>query len=199
MLQYQQLLEFWFGNEVENYAKLEQHSRRWFKKSDAFDEKVRRLFGNFPDDAQQGAYDHWLANDEGRLAVVIGLDQFPRNMYRNTARSFRYDKLALQHAIMSIDSDTPQRLHPIQSIFLYMPLEHAEDIDMQNKCVAGLEALLEMCADPYREKINNFLDYALAHREVIERFGRFPHRNKILGRESTQQELTYLASGRGSF
>jgi len=193
------LLEFWFGADLESAAAHAELSRRWFGKNPAFDEQIRSLFGIFPDAAKNGDYDSWRDTDLGMLALVVGLDQFPRNLFRNTPQSFAYDHRALTLAREAIEAGALARLHPLQSVFLYMPLEHTEDLSLQHECVAGLEALAGGKTPLLADKIMGFVEYAVAHREVIAKFGRFPHRNKILGRESTAEELAYLASGRGSF
>ena len=193
------LLKFWFGAYLDDPAAHTELSRRWFGKNASFDEEIRTAFGDFPDAAKNGVYDSWQDTDLGRLALIVGLDQFPRNLFRGKPQSFAYDGLALSHAREAIDSGTVERLHPLQSVFLFMPLEHAEDLSSQNECVAGLQALAKGKVPLIEEKIMGFTEYAIAHREVIEKFGRFPHRNTILGRETTAEELAYLATGRGSF
>lgn len=119
-------------------------------------------------------------------------------MYRNQARAFAYDEFALSRALATIKSGAATRLHPIEAVFLYLPLEHAENLEMQTQCVAGLRQLEEN-SPKFAEKIAGFTKYAIAHLEVIEKFGRFPHRNSILGRKSTNEEMAYLATGRGGF
>lgn len=197
-IHYLALLEFWFGLELDNLEAVEKVSRRWFIKDANFDQEIISLFGGLPDAIKSGEYGSWRETDLGNLAAVIALDQFPRNMFRNQPRSFSYDELALARALDAIESGAASRLHPIEAVFLYMPLEHAENLAMQKQCVAGLQQL-ESSSAQFTEKIAGFTKYAFAHLEVIEKFGRFPHRNAILNRESTDAEIEYLDSGRGGF
>ena len=197
-IHYLMLLEFWFGLELDNLDAVEKVSRRWFIKDASFDQEIKTLFGELPDAIKNGEHSSWGDTDLGNLAAIIALDQFPRNMYRNLPRSFSYDDLALSRALETIDSGAVSRLHPIEAVFLFLPLEHAENLEMQKQCVAGLKELASSAAQ-FEEKITGFTKYAIAHLEVIEKFGRFPHRNSILGRESTEAEIEHLASGRGGF
>lgn len=197
-IHYLALLEFWFGLELNDPSALEKSSRRWFIKDPDFDSEIRSLFGDLPDAIKNGEYESWSDTDLGNLAAVIALDQFPRNIYRNQSRAYAYDDVALSRALRAIQSGAAARLHPLESVFLFMPLEHAENLQMQKDCVAGLQKLGDTSSQ-FEEKIAGFTKYAVAHQEVIERFGRFPHRNAILGRESSAEEIAYLASGRGSF
>ena len=198
IIHYLTLLEFWFGLELNDLPALEKSSRRWFIKDPIFDNEIKSLFGDLPDDIKNGEYESWNDTELGNLAVVIALDQFPRNIYRNEPRAFAYDDIALKRALQAIQSGAAKRLHPLEAVFLFMPLEHAENLQMQKDCVAGLQQLGDS-SPQFAEKIAGFTKYAVAHQEVIEKFGRFPHRNSILGRESSAEEIAYLASGRGSF
>ena len=194
-----EILDFWFGSDLDDAASLRETSKRWFEKNIEFDDEIRARFAELPNAARNGQLTDWPTSDEGLLATILVLDQFPRNLYRNTANAFAYDAKALEHALTALDRELTQRLHPLQSVFIFMPLEHSENLEMQYRCVSGMEALAAQCPPEWRDKVAGFLRYAIAHQEVIEQFGRFPHRNEILGRESTEAELEFLASGRGSF
>jgi uncharacterized protein (DUF924 family) len=157
----------------------------WFKKEPAFDDEVRRRFEHMHARATAGRLASWQNTPEGALALLLCLDQFPRNMYRGTPRAFATDAKARAVADWAVDrgfdldfKDESERL------FFYLPFEHSEDIDDQHRAV---ELIRQRCAtDP------EILRYAILHRDVIEKFGRFPHRNAILGRTSTSAELNFL-------
>jgi len=154
----------------------------WFTKSDETDARIADRLGAAAEAAAAGALDHWAETPEGALALVILLDQCPRNLHRDSARAFAQDAKALTVADAAVDRGFDERLPKEQRFFLYMPFEHSEDLADQDRCVALFEA--------YGNE--RYLDYAKRHRAVIARFGRFPHRNPDLGRESTQEELDYL-------
>lgn len=196
---YSEVVEFWFGADIDDADKLLAASKRWFEKNATFDNEIKARFNAWPDAAISGELDDWLVDDQGLLALIIVLDQFPRNLYRNQAKSFSYDNRALKHALDALERGLHQRLHPMQAVFLFLPLEHSEDPDMQQRCVDGLQALEKQGGGLWQEKMAGFLRYAIAHQEIIEQFGRFPHRNKILGRESTATEMEFLAAGKGAF
>ena len=192
-MQAQDVLDFWFlpprdaGHGAVRQA--------WFKKDDAFDAEVRQRFGHLIDIALAGGLREWDAQGpEGVLARILVLDQFTRNAHREQPKSFAGDALALAAAQALVDSGADQRLTPLQRWFAYMPFEHAEDPAMQARSVA-------LFADLAREHAGfaEVLDYAHRHRGVIARFGRFPHRNAILGRASTPDELTYLSQPGAGF
>ena len=196
---YSEILDFWFGEDLKDVASVSAASKRWFEKNQRFDDEIRTRFGAHPDAAITGRLEDWITEDEGLLALILVLDQFPRNIYRNTPNSFAYDEAALRYALEALERNLHQRLHPLQAVFLYLPLEHSENLLMQQRCVRGLQTLESQRGGMWREKIGGFLRYAIAHCEVIEQFGRFPHRNKILGRDSTPAEKEFLASGKGAF
>ena len=179
------ILEFWFGSP--GSTEDGQSRAIWFKKDPAFDEEVRRRFGAVHQAAAADQLeDYWSATSEGCLARVIVLDQFSRNMYRDTPQAFAFDAKALAAAGRAVDAGLDSRILPVQRMFLYLPFEHSEDLAQQRRSLAlfdGLSAFPEM-AEP--------IAYARRHYEVIARFGRFPHRNRILGRASTPEEEEYL-------
>ncbi|ALK95142.2 MULTISPECIES: DUF924 family protein [unclassified Massilia] len=182
----QQVLDFWFGAPGSETAG--QPRREWFVKSEAFDEQIRRMFGAAIDQAVAGGLREWDAEGpQGVLARILVLDQFTRNAYRNTPRSFEGDPLALAAARQLVDSGADKELPPWQRSFVYMPFEHAEDAFMQERAV---ELFSVLAAD--HPGFDESLDYAHRHRGIIARFGRFPHRNEILGRASTPEEIEFL-------
>ena len=184
-----QLHDFWFGPLDEaGFCAATQHGL-WFTKSEATDATCRERFGSLVDQALAGELDHWVDDDQGLVALVILLDQFTRNIYRDTARAFAGDPKALALAQACIAAGRHQRLPAIHQVFLFMPLEHSEDLAVQEQCVSLFEELAALTGS---EQVGNFGQYAKAHRDVIARFGRFPHRNRILGRDSSPEELAYL-------
>jgi uncharacterized protein (DUF924 family) len=185
-IQARDVLDFWFGAPGSEAAF--QPRREWFVKSDAFDAEVKRRFGAAIDQAVAGGLHEWDAEGpQGVLARILVLDQFTRNAHRNTPRSFEGDTLALAAARQLVDSGAHKELPPLQRAFVYMPFEHAEDAYMQERAV---ELFTNLAAE--HPGFDEMLDYAHRHRGVIARFGRFPHRNEILGRASTPEEIEFL-------
>ncbi|RLQ22319.1 DUF924 family protein [Seongchinamella sediminis] len=185
----EEIHQFWFGPLDEQGMCAADRHALWFKASASNDRRCRECFGPLVDAALDGDFADWPGSDAGLIALVLLLDQFPRNIYRGTPRAFAGDDRALGLAQHCIAHGHHQRLPAIHQVFLFMPLEHCEDLDTQNECVELFTQLLEITG---LKQVANFRRYALAHREVIERFGRFPHRNRILGRESTAAELDHL-------
>lgn len=188
----QQVLNFWFG--APGSADDGQPRSAWFHKREAFDREIAERFGARIEAALGGALQGWEASPPGCLALILLLDQFTRNVNRQQARAFAGDARALRLALALLDDGRAQDLPPLQRWFVLMPLEHAEDLALQRRCVAGFEALA--AEDP---RLAGALDYAHRHLEVIERFGRFPHRNAALGRASTAAELDYLSQAGAGF
>jgi len=157
----------------------------WFTKSDATDELLRERFGTTVDSALNGEIDAWAHTSRGALASIIVLDQFTRNIYRDTPRSFAGDGQALRLASNLVDRNEDCLLTPVERWFAYMPFEHSEFLNDQLESVRLFQQLA-------KEGLEEPLPWAIKHCEVIERFGRFPHRNSILGRESTAEEVEFL-------
>lgn len=162
---------------------------RWFKKDDAFDAEIGRRFGAAAEDATTGALDDWAATPEGTLALVLVLDQFRRNIHRGTPEAFSADPKALSIAQDALARGDDRRLPAEHRVWLYLPFEHAEDLEAQQVCMERTAALCAELGD------NDLLKYAAEHRDIIARFGRFPHRNAILGRTSTPKEQRFLDDG----
>lgn len=174
------VLDFWFGPEPTPRPE-------WFRKDPAFDEAIRDRFGALVDRALAGELDRWDGSPEGLLALVVVLDQFPRNLFRGQARAFAGDARALGLARAAVGRGDDLHLHLVQRVFVYLPFEHAEDIAAQDESMRLFTALA--AESPAHA---DTLDYARRHRDVILRFGRFPHRNAALGRLDTQEEADYL-------
>ncbi len=181
----QDVLDFWFGEPgSEGYGK---HRQAWFAKEPAFDQAVQARFAKLYQSAVKGRLDAWRENAPSALALTIVLDQFPHHLFRDTARAFEADAKALALAESAVGKGFDQQVLPVQRVFFYLPFEHSEDMAKQDRAVA-LFARLASENPGFRD----YLDYAHQHREVIARFGRFPHRNELLGRASTSAEREFL-------
>ena len=181
------VLRFWFG-EGGDYG---QRHKRWFEKDAAFDAEVKRRFLALYEELRQTQ--DWLEGARPCLARIVALDQFPRNMFRATPRAFEADSLALEAARRAVHAGYDAQLLPVERLFVYLPLQHSESVADQERACALCEPLgaFAETADVPR--------YALAHRDIVRRFGRFPHRNAILGRASTPEELEFLKQPGSSF
>jgi uncharacterized protein (DUF924 family) len=189
------VLEWWLGEARRRPEGTEGKLGLWWSGSPEIDAQVRERFCDLLAQAARGELDDWKETSAGTLALVLLFDQVPRNAHRGTADAFAYDARALALACELIDAGGDAELSPLENVFLRMPLEHAEDLAMQERCVAEMEALANACDPAWREKVAGFVGFACRHRDVIARFGRFPHRNAALGRESTADEVTYLEDG----
>lgn len=188
----QAVLDFWFGRPDEaGYGKAR---AEWFRKDADFDDKIRALFLPTVEQALAGGLAAWADENDGAVALLILLDQFPRNLFRHDARAFAGDPLALALASTLVADGRDRQFSPLQRVFVYLPFEHSESLADQERAIALFTAL---AAD--RPDFADYLDYAHRHREVIARFGRFPHRNAALGRTSTAKEIAYLAQPGAGF
>ncbi|HEV2094071.1 MAG TPA: DUF924 family protein [Rubrobacter sp.] len=185
------VLAFWFGREGEpGYGEFRSE---WFQKDEAFDREVTNRFGDLYEQAAAGRLDGWREEAESCLAFVILLDQFPRNMFRGDARTHATDGEALDAAKYATERGLDRELPTFQRMFLYMPFMHAENVEDQRRSVELFEGLAAEPGGP------DVVEYAVGHREIVERFGRFPHRNAILGRETTPEEAEFLTQPGSSF
>ncbi len=186
------ILDFWFG--TEGSAESGKARQAWFKKDPAFDAEIGRRFGPVIEQALRGELDAWAATARGALARIVLLDQFTRNAFRGDKRAFAGDAQALAGASAMVGARFDEQLPPFMRAFAYMPFEHAEGMAMQDEAVR-LFTRLEIAAP----ELGHMLDYAHKHRAVIDRFGRFPGRNAILGRQSTAEEIAYLEKPGSAF
>jgi uncharacterized protein (DUF924 family) len=192
MSDHEDVLGFWFGPLDAQGRADEEHVRRWWRKDPAFDAEVRARFGALHQAVVRGERDQWLATPRGRLAFIIVLDQFSRNMFRDSARAFGADGRAREVAVEGIAGGMDRTLTRQERQFFYMPLMHSERLDDQDRCV-------ELFASANQDGEAGTLRFAEQHREIIRRFGRFPHRNMILNRTSTGEELDFLRKPGSSF
>jgi uncharacterized protein (DUF924 family) len=190
------VLWFWLGEPGSDpLAK----SALWFKKDPDFDREITDRFGPALEAGMRGDLESWKKTPHGRLALVILYDQLSRNMFRDTPRAFAQDAHARDIALEAIDAGDERLLAPMERYFLYMPFMHAEDVDLQRRCVASFERLCNEASPEKRKMFDMGLHYAKLHADIVERFGRFPHRNTILGRATTKEEAEFLAKPGSSF
>lgn len=198
------IIKFWFHDVTDQHVidKKKEPYSSWFKKNDVFDLTIKERFEEHVLKAEQGKYDSWKKSMHGRLALILLWDQFPRNIYRGTPDMFRFDSLALDLVKDTLAKHWDQQAACIYRVFIYMPLMHAENIESQEMCVDKFEELMEFSMTTCPDNTDYFaynLKYAIQHQNIIEQFNRFPHRNKILGRESTPKEKEFLEKPGSSF
>jgi len=194
---WQPLLDWWFGSFESANETAADKGRLWFGKRDSQDLEAQTRFGDWVEQALAGGLTDWAQRPEGWLALVLLLDQLPRMIYRNTPQSFSGDLRAQALVAQGIAADFDRQLRPVQRVFIYLVMEHCENLAVQNEAVSRFIELMAQQPEADRAVFTDNLDYAERHRDVIARFGRFPHRNAVLGRESTAEELAFL-SGPGS-
>jgi uncharacterized protein (DUF924 family) len=190
--QAESVLHFWFGSSGSATEIAGRQRKLWFGKSPANDQAVIDRFAATLPAATAGQLNHWTATPHGQLALVIVLDQFPHHIYRDKPQAFATDPQALALSLEALTAGEDRQLTPIERVFLYLPLEHAESVALQERSVSLFENLAREAAADERALFDDFLNYARQHRDVVARFGRFPHRNAILGRSSTPDELEFL-------
>lgn len=193
------VLAFWLGEAARDPGALPERVAFWFEADPATDEAVRARFAGWPEAAARGAFDAWREAPRSALARVLVLDQLPRNLHRGRPEAFAFDAAALAAAREARARGFETQLAPVEAAFLLVPFEHAEDRAVQEEGVRAFEALAARAAPPWREPMETFLEHARAHRDIVARFGRFPHRNVLLGRASTPAERAFLAEGGATF
>jgi uncharacterized protein (DUF924 family) len=193
---YERILHFWFG---ESDAEVEEHAARWWKKDPAFDQEVRAAFETDLQRAARGERDAWQDEPDSAVALVVLLDQFSRNMYRDTADAFAQDERALAVTLRGIDRGLDAKLAPVRRYFFYMPMMHAENRAIQRRSVEAFAKLAQEKDPRFEGMLRGAADYARRHCEIVERFGRFPHRNWILERTTTGEEAAFLLTPGSSF
>lgn len=191
---------FWFGNADEDDAAIgKRQGKLWWSKSDDTDREIRTRFEASTIAASSGAFDHWSRTPHGLLSLILLTDQFPRNMYRSRPESFSFDPIALHWALDGLQRGVDALLRPIERVFFYLPLEHAESLPLQQRAVGLFERLQDSVPDEERSAFAGYTSFAERHRDVIAKFGRFPHRNAILGRVSTDDETAFLKTPGSGF
>jgi uncharacterized protein (DUF924 family) len=187
------VINFWFREANLSAPQIDRRMDVWFGEDAAFDLECKKQFTDDVAAASEGKLDHWAEDPRGRLALILLLDQFRRNIYRDTVDAFSKDKAALKLCVEGAMAKADQGLPPIYRVFFYMPLQHAESRKVQAKSVALFSKLAGAVTPTYRETFETVLQFAELHRDIIEQFGRFPHRNTLLGRENTPEEDEYLS------
>ena len=188
----EEILDFWFGDATESPEKAGGRMGLWFGSSLELDAEIRDRFGELFEAASRGELSHWQETAEGSMAFVILLDQFSRNIHRRTAEAFAADPLALAAAERAVESGQEAGMPPIWRSFLYLPFEHSESLEDQDRCVELMRRSAARASQEWRELLEGNVRYAEGHREIIARFGRFPHRNQVLGRVDTPEEAEHL-------
>lgn len=184
------VLEFWFTELTPD---------QWFRGGETVDHLVKQRFSSLLDEVRDGQHHSWADSPEGRLALILVLDQFPRNIYRGTDRSFAYDPKALELTLKGIEEGDDLKLGHDHRAFFYLPLEHSENIEIQDQSVERYANLVLSVPPEQRDSVRHYLDYAWKHYVIIKQFGRYPHRNAILERESTAEEAAFLEGPNSSF
>ncbi|WP_421322385.1 DUF924 family protein [Aeromonas veronii] len=193
MQPWQPLLALWFGDEADDVLRATRQAPLWWGKSSETDTLLASRFGELAEAAAKGSLAHWADLPSGRLALILLLDQLPRNIHRGTPAAFAQDPLARDLCLKGLSIGVDKSLSPLERVFFYLPLEHAESREQQARSVALFEALAaEQAGTPAQATFAGFADFARRHQVIIERFGRFPHRNDILGRTSTPEEAAFL-------
>lgn len=193
-----EILEFWFGPDADQPL---ERAEKWFQPDDEFDREIRERFEDDVERAAAGEYDSWRQTPRGSLAYIILLDQFTRNIYRDSPKAFAHDSRTVEATLEGIERDFDEELEPVERAFFYMPLMHSEDPEVQETSLEMFDRLRKSAPEEdqrVKSTVQSNYDFAVKHAEIIDRFGRYPHRNEVLGRESTDEERAFLEErGRG--
>jgi len=195
----ERILSFWFKEHELTAPQIDGRMDIWFGEDPVFDHEIEKTFARDVEDASNGKLDYWAHQPRGRLALIILLDQFRRNIYRGMAEAFAKDKVALKLCVEGAMQKKDKGLTPIQRVFFYMPLQHAESRKVQAKSVEIFQRLAKAVSPTYRETFETVAQFAELHHDIVQQFGRFPHRNKVLNRKNTPEEEEYLAGDSPTF
>jgi len=193
------ILRFWFGDDPVDAATSAGCARLWWSKQPAVDALMRERFGPLLPEVAAASLDGWATDPTGRLALILLADQFSRNIHRGTPQAFALDPVARRLALEGFAIGAFEGLLPIHRLFATMPLEHSESLGDQDRCVSLVRSLRDEVSPTERGTFDSYVDFAERHREIIRRFGRFPHRNAVLGRTSTAEEIAFLQTPGSSF
>ncbi len=188
-----EILNFWFIKKELSAPQIDGRMDVWFGEDQVFDHEVAKEFADDVERASEGELDHWAHEPRGRLALILLLDQFRRNIYRSTPEAFAKDKLALKLCVEGAAEKMDRALSPIQRAFFYMPLQHAESRKVQRKSCELFRHLAKGVSLTYKETFETIAQFAELHADIVEQYGRFPHRNKMLDRANTSEEDEYLS------
>lgn len=189
------LLDLWFGDALLDPAAARERNKTWFQATPSFDELLRSRFVDLPNRLCAGEFARWRSTPRTALARIVALDQIPRNVFRGTPAAFAFDALAQEAAIEAVERQFDRALRPIEAVFVYLPFEHAENEELQQRSIELFSALRKRSPAALDDLFDSYVDYAQRHANVITQFGRFPHRNATLGRAETAAEAAYLAGG----
>jgi len=195
----EEILQYWFRELDQDGCASEETAKRWFRGGEEVDKEITGLFSDDYQAIVDGQREDWLKTPRGRLAYIIVLDQFARNMFRGTPGMYAADPIAVRVCKEGIEAGADKLLRTDERAFFYMPLMHWEEMHEQDMCVKMFEGLLEDAPTAAKEAIARNLEYAHKHRVIVERFGRYPHRNDILGRECSHEEQEFLKEPGSSF
>lgn len=186
------VLDFWIGESADDPKAVGKYEKRWYGGGEDLDSEIRTRFGDVHESATCDLLNHWCDSADGMLALVIVLDQFTRNMYRGSAAAFAQDSLARAYAYRAVRSGIDQEMSIVGRMFLYHPFHHSESISDQLFSVQCVESLHRAVTDDWREFMDECLQFFGSRLKIVQRFGRFPHRNEVLNRTSTPEEVEYL-------
>jgi uncharacterized protein (DUF924 family) len=193
------VLNYWFGTDPDDARLANERASLWWSKNPDVDDEIRKRFEPLVLTVGKGTLNDWRSTAHGKLALILLTDQFPRNIFRGTPEAFAFDEIALDLSLQVLAAGEEKRLRPIQRVFFYMPLEHSEELEHQHRSVDLFQELVLDVPESRRPTFAGFLNFAIRHCAIIEQFDRFPHRNAILGRESTSEEIEFLKQPGSSF
>jgi uncharacterized protein (DUF924 family) len=198
-LRIEKILSFWFRDQALSAPQIDSRMDVWFGNSPDFDVEIVRDFSDEVERASDGKLDHWAHTPTGRLALILLLDQFRRNIHRGTAEAFSKDNIALKLCVEGAMGNRDSGLAPIHRVFFYMPLQHAESRKVQQKSVHLYNKIAGAVSPTYKETFETIAQFAELHADIVMQFGRFPHRNNVLNRENTPEEEEYLSGEAPNF
>ncbi|MFT5115480.1 MAG: hypothetical protein ACI8P9_004831 [Parasphingorhabdus sp.] len=193
------ILEFWMKDSDSNIESATQQAAIWFNATDDLDQYLKKNFTTWLDQAESGKLDHWQVTSDASLALILLLDQFSRNMYRGTTEAFKFDAKALNISLSMQLNGQLEELGCIGKVFALMPMQHSEDISIQEASVIAFNSVAENSPAGYEALLKGNAEFAVLHRDIIHEFARFPHRNRILGRTNTTAEKNWLNQGAPTF
>ncbi len=193
-----EILSYWFGEPEDTVSYSQGRSKIWFGGDAETDRDIRQRYLPLLEKFTKGELDHWKQHPKSALALIILLDQFTRNIYRDQAKAYDFDPQSLQLAKDCVDRGIDKQMLCIERVFVYLPYEHSENIEDQKESLKLFEGILQDAPEDLKQSAESYLLFAKKHYDVVAEFGRFPHRNSLLGRESTNEEIKFLeAKGRG--
>lgn len=199
-MEIERVLEYWFGDIQAPDDVDEGCKKKWWMGGEAVDREIKEQFSGLVERACAGELDGWASTPRGALALVVILDQFTRNIGRGSAQAFRGDAKALEVCMALVEAGTDRSLRLVERQFLYMPAMHAEDRDVAKRSLELFDNLMvDIQASPKGDKLGDMRKHAKMHADIVLQFGRYPHRNEVMGRETTPEEAAFLADGGPSF